>query len=121
MGLDKDSISCYTLGVKGNQMKKTLTATATISTQQTQQENHWMSYKDAPATLNLEEFSTWLLTTNPSLALSILMSAVENNASLPSEFTQGKLVEVSVFDEEGTALYNLTESGERVYEQTIVD
>ncbi len=48
MGLDKDSISCYTLGVKGNQMKKTLTAT-TISTQQTQQENHWMSYKDAPA------------------------------------------------------------------------
>ena len=100
-------------------MKKTLTATTT--TISTQQENHWMSYKDAPATLNLQEFSTWLLTTNPSLALSILMSAVENNASLPSEFTQGKLVEVSVFDEEGTALYNLTESGERVYEQTIVD
>ena len=56
----------------------------------------------------------YLLTTNPPLALALLASAVEEMATLPSEF-EGKLVEVPTFDEEGNPLYALTPHREAVY------
>jgi hypothetical protein len=71
-------------------------------------------YRDTPATLNIMEFTQYLVQTNPRFATALLAAAVENMASMPTEF-DGKLIEVSVFDENGTPLYNLTESGEEVY------
>ena len=76
--------------------------------------NTMTQYRDPPATLDLAEFSHYLLTTNPRLALALLASAVEEMATLPSEF-EGKLVEVPTFDEEGNPLYALTPHGEAVY------
>jgi len=71
-------------------------------------------YRDPPATLNMGEFCHYLMTTNPRLAMALLAAAVEEMASLPSE-CEGKLIEVPVFDEDGTPLYALTERGEEVY------
>ncbi len=81
-------------------------------------EAHWMSYKDRPATMPLQEIAAWLLTTNPSLALSIIQGALEENATLPTG-TNGKLVEVTVWDDDGNHEYNLTEQGQFYYDQTV--
>lgn len=103
-------------------MKKTLTATATATVLDTapedRLEDHWTTYRDRPPTMNLQEMAVWLVTTNPSLAVSLLAQTLENNATLPTE-TDGKLVEVSVFDEDGNPEYNLTEQGQFIYEQTV--
>ena len=71
-------------------------------------------YRDTPATLNIMEFTQYLVETNPRFATALLAAAVENMATMPSE-SDAKLIEVSAFDENGTALYNLTQSGEEVY------
>ena len=104
-------------------MKKTMTATLTApalatAAAEVTEAPHWLTYQDVPATLNLQEFASWMMSTNPSMAMSILMGALEDHASLPSEYEE-KLVEVSVFDEEGTPLYNLTPTGSGVYDQTV--
>lgn len=81
-------------------------------------ENHWMSYKDRPATMPLQEMAVWMLTNNPSMAVSMLMSALEENATMPTG-TEGKVVEVSVYDEDGNPEYSLTEEGQFYYDQTV--
>lgn len=81
-------------------------------------ENHWMSYKDRPATMPLQEMAVWMLTNNPSMAVSMLMSALEENATMPTG-TEGKVVEVSIYDEDGNPEYNLTEEGQFYYDQTV--
>lgn len=103
-------------------MKKTLTATATATVLDTapddRLEDHWTTYRDRPPTMGVQEMAVWLLTTNPSLAVGLLAQTLEHNATLPTG-TEGKLVEVSVFDEEGNPEYNLTEEGQFVYEQSV--
>jgi hypothetical protein len=100
-------------------MKKTVTAVLTPPAPAIETaENHWMSYKDRPATMSLQEMAVWMLTNNPSMAVSFLMSALENNATLPTG-TGSKLVEVTVWDEQGNPEYNLTEQGQFYYDQTV--
>jgi hypothetical protein len=48
------------------------------------------------------------------------MSALEEHAAVPTG-TQGKLVEVTVYDEEGNPEYNLTDDGQWYYDQTVTD
>lgn len=83
-------------------------------------ENHWMTYKDRPATMPLQEMAVWMLTNNPSMAVSLLMQTLEENATLPTG-TEGKVVEVSVYDEDGNPEYNLTDEGQFYYDQTVPD
>jgi len=78
------------------------------------------TYRDPPATLNIAEFSHYLMVTNPRLAMALLAAAVEEMASLPSEIEE-KLIEVPAFDEDGTPLYALTERGEEVYAHLLKD
>ena len=119
MGLDSHPKILYLSGVERNPMKKTATAVLTPPAPATETaENHWMSYKDRPATMTLQEMAVWMLTNNPSMAVSVLMGALEENAAVPTG-TQGKIVEVTVWDEEGNPHYNLTEEGQFYYEQTI--
>lgn len=100
-------------------MKKTATAVMTPPAPATETaENHWMSYKDRPATMPLQEMAVWMLTNNPSMAVSLLMQTLEENATLPTD-TDGKLVEVTVWDEEGNPEYNLTDEGQFYYDQTV--
>jgi hypothetical protein len=102
-------------------MKKTLTATAVApydTAPEDHPEAHWTTYKDRPPTMNLQELAVWMLTTNPNMAVSLLMQTLEHNATLPTG-TENKIVEVSVFDEEGNPEYNLTEAGQFYYEQTV--
>lgn len=96
-------------------MKKTMTATATRT-----QTGDYMAYRDPPATLNCAEFAHYLMTTNPQMAMMMVAAMVEMQAAQPSE-NPAKLVEVSVFDEDGTPLYNLTEAGEAVYADTVAE
>jgi hypothetical protein len=79
-----------------------------------------MSYKDRPATMTLQEMAVWMITNNPSMAVSVLMGAMEENATLPTG-TDGKMVEVTVWDEQGDPHYNLTEQGQHYYDQTVPD
>jgi len=96
MGVDSEPRVCYLFGVRGAQnMNRS-------------------EYRDPPATLNIAEFSHYLMVTNPRLAMALLAAAVEEMASLPSEM-EGKLIEVPAFDDDGTPLYALTERGEEVY------
>jgi hypothetical protein len=119
MGLDTTAKVLYYLGVKGTPMKQTATAVMTPPAPVTETaEAHWMTYKDRPATMNLQEMAVWMLTNNPSMAVSILMGALEENATLPTG-TDGKLVEVTVWDEQGNPEYNLTEQGQYYYDQTV--
>jgi hypothetical protein len=100
-------------------MKQTATAVQAPPAPNTDMvENHWMSYKDRPATMPLQEMAVWMLTNNPSMAVSLLMSALEENATMPTG-TEGKVVEVSVYDEDGNPEYNLTEEGQFYYDQTV--
>jgi hypothetical protein len=46
------------------------------------------------------------------------MGAMEENATLPTG-TDGKIVEVTVWDEQGNHEYNLTEQGQFYYDQTV--
>jgi hypothetical protein len=48
------------------------------------------------------------------------MGAMEENATLPTG-TDGKMVEVTVWDEQGDPHYNLTEQGQHYYDQTVPD
>ena len=119
MGLDSDPKILYLSGVERNPMKKTATAVLTPPAPATETaESHWMTYKDRPATMTLQEMAVWMLTNNPSMAISLMMGAMEENATLPTG-TQGKIVEVTVWDEEGNPHYNLTEEGQFYYEQTV--
>lgn len=95
-------------------MKKTLTATRTAP------DAHYTTYRDPPATLNCAEMAHYLMTTNPQMAMMMVATMLEMQAAQPSE-NPNKLVEVSVFDDDGTPLYNLTEMGEAVYADTITE
>ena len=97
-------------------MKKIMTATAT----RTAPDAHYTTYRDPPATLNNVEFAHYLMTTNPQMAMMMVAAMVEMQAAQPSE-DPNKLVEVSVFDDDGTPLYNLTETGEAVYADTLTE
>ena len=97
-------------------MKKTMTATATRPAP----ESHYMTYRDPPATLNCAEMAHYLMTTNPQMAMMMVATMLEMQAAQPSE-NPNKLVEVSVFDDDGTPLYNLTEMGEAVYADTVTE
>lgn len=100
-------------------MKKTVTAVLPPPAQADDQvAENWLTYKDRPSTMSLQEMAVWMLTTNPSMAVSILMGALEENASAPTG-TNGKLVEVTVYDEEGNPEYNLTDQGQHYYDQTV--
>ena len=64
-------------------MKQTATAVMNPPAPVTETaENHWMSYKDRPATMTLQEMAVWMITNNPSMAVSVLMGAMEENATL---------------------------------------
>ena len=121
-GLDRTANMSYRLSEKREPlMKKTAIATLTPPAPTTETaENHWMSYKDRPATMSLQEMAVWMLTNNPSMAVSILMGAIEDNATLPTG-TNGKLVEVTAWDEQGNPDYNLTEQGQFYYDQTVTE
>ena len=115
-------------------MKKTMTATLTAPAPAAEtNEASWMTYQDAPAvtdathymgykdptaTLNLHEFANYLMATNPAMAMAMLRDWIDNHATMPSEW-EGKLIEVSTFGEDGTPLYNLTATGDGMYEQTL--
>ena len=79
---------------------------------------HYMGYKDPTATLNLHEFANYLMSTNPAMAMAMLRDWIDNHATMPSEW-EGKLIEVSTFDDDGTPLFNLTATGDGMYEQTL--
>lgn len=101
-------------------MKKTATAVTPPPANDDQVAENWLTYKDRPTTMPLQELAVWMLTTNPNMAVSLLMSALEEHAAVPTG-TQGKLVEVTVYDEEGNPEYNLTDDGHWYYDQTVTD